>query len=311
MNIHSLNDLGESNNNNNNGNNNNISNNNENNENNQNNQLFLAGMNPDNPNESFFEFLFPKNICKLKTMSFLLICVLIIIYIIQLIVYYSLFKPNGYRWSCLLYRFGALELSSISNYYQFFRLITSMITHNNFLHLFSNCLSIAFIGFYAEYELQNSTNYLLLFFISGIIGNFFSLLFSFKNISVGSSGAILGLCAYYLLYFILNWNNISKSMKCCTIIFFSIIFFNLFSGVTEGSKIVDIYSHIGGFLGGLAFSMFLTYRSQVLYRFNQSFMKLLYYLSIIFLVALPIASLIVIILREVSDTCQFICKKFL
>jgi rhomboid protease GluP len=309
MDIHSLNDLGESNNNNNNGNiNNNLSNNNEN---NQNNQLFLAGMNPDNPNESFFEFLFPKNICKLKTMSFLLICVLIIIYIIQLIVYYSLFKPNGYRWSCLLYRFGALELSSITNHYQFFRLITSMFTHNNFLHLFSNCLSIVFIGFYAEYEIQNTTNYLLLFFISGVIGNFVSLLFSFKNISVGSSGAILGLCAYYLLYFLLNWNNISKSMKCCTIIFFSIIFFNLFSGVTEGSKRVDIYSHIGGFLGGLAFSMFLTYRSQVLYRFDQSFMKLLYYLSIVFLVVLPIASLIVIILREVSDTCQFICEKFL
>ena len=309
MDIHSLNDLGESNNNNNNGNiNNNLSNNNEN---NQNNQLFLAGMNPDNPNESFLEFLFPKNICKLKTMSFMLICALTIVYIIQLIVYYSLFKPNGNRWSCLLYRFGALELSSITNHYQFFRLITSMFTHNNFLHLFSNCMSILFIGFYAEYELQNSTNYLLLFFISGVIGNFVSLLLSFKNISVGSSGAILGLCAYYLLYFILNWNNISNSMKFCTIIFFSIIFFNLFSGVTEGSKIVDIYSHIGGFLGGLAFSMFLTYRSQVLYRFNQSFMKLLYYLSILFLVTLPIASLIVIILREVSDTCQFICKKFL
>ena len=308
MNIHTLNDLGGNNNNNINNDNNNVSNNNDN---NQNNQFFLAGMNPDNPNESFLEFLFPKNICKLKTISFLFICSLTIVYIIQLIVYYSLFKPNGYRWSCLLYRFGALELSSITNYYQFFRLITSIIAHNNFLHLFSNCLSIAFIGFYAEYELQNSTNYLLLFFISGIIGNFFSLLFSFKNISVGSSGAILGLCAYYLLYFILNWNNISKSMKCCTIIFFTIIFFNLLSGVTEGSKNVDIYSHIGGFLGGLAFSMFLTYRSQVLYRFSQSIMKLLYYFSIVFLVFLPIASIIVIIFRDVPDSSEFICKKFL
>ena len=146
MNIHTLNDLGGNNNNNINNDNNNVSNNNDN---NQNNQFFLAGMNPDNPNESFLEFLFPKNICKLKTISFLLICSLTIVYIIQLIIYYSLFKPNGYRWSCLLYRFGALELSSITNYYQFFRLITSMITHNNFLHLFSNCLSIAFIGFYA------------------------------------------------------------------------------------------------------------------------------------------------------------------
>jgi len=311
MNIHGLNDLREENNNNDIGNNQNVYNNNENNENNQNNQFLFAGMNPDYPNESFLEFLFPKNIYKLKTMSFLLICALIIVYIIQLLLYYSFLKPNGYRWSCLLYRFGALEMSSITNHYQYFRLITSIFAHNNFLHIFSNCLSIFFIGFYAEYELQNSNNYLLLFFISGVIGNFVSLLFSFRNISVGSSGAILGLCAYYLLYFIINWNNISRGMKVCAIIFFTIIFFNLLSGISEGSKNVDIFSHIGGFLGGLSFSMFLTYRSQVLYRFNKLIMKMLYYLSILFLVALPIVSLIVIILREVPDTCQSICRKFL
>ena len=316
MNIQNINDLGENNNNNNNENNNNnsnnknISNNNENIgniENNQNNQFYLEEMNLDNPDENFIEFLFPKNVYKLKTISFFLICVFITVYIIQLIAYYWFFKPNGYRWECILFSFGALELRSIANHYQFFRIIIAMFAHNNFIHIFSNCFSIFLIGFYAEYELQNSINYSLLFFISGIIGNFFSLLFSFKSISVGSSGAILGLSAYYLLYFIINWNGISGSMKCCVIIFFSIIFFNLFFGITEGIKSIDIYSHIGGFMGGLAFSMFLTYRSQLLYRFNQAFIKLLYYLSILFLIALPIISLISIFLNEVSDTCQTIC----
>ena len=304
MNIHTLNDLRNNNNNNNNNNNYNAGNNYAN---NQNDQLFLAGMGDNSGQNSFFDFLFPKQVYKIKTASFGLICLLTIAFIIQLLLYYLIYKPNGYHWGCLLYHLGASELSSITNHYQYFRLVTPMITHNNFSHLFSNCLSIAFIGFYVEYELKDIYNYLYLFLISGIIGNFSSLLFSYENLSMGASGAILGLCGYYVLFFIFNWNNINNNMKCCAIIFFVVIFLNLFSGVSEGSRAVDVHSHIGGFLGGLAFSMILFYRSRVLYRFPQEYMKLLYYISIGFLVGLPILSIIVINLREVPDNCEFIC----
>ena len=196
MNIHSLNDYAE---NNNRGNNNN---------NGQNNNFFIAQMNPENSGgDSFMEQLFPKEIYKIKTISFLIICILTLIYFIQLICYYSFYKPNGYSWACLLYHFGVSEISSIANHFQYHRLITPMLTHNNFGHLFSNALSIAFIGFYVEYDLKNITNYILLFIISGIIGNFCSLLFSYQNLSMGASGAILGLCGYYVIYFVLNWER--------------------------------------------------------------------------------------------------------
>ena len=297
MNIHTLNDL--SNNNNNNAGNNNA--------NNQNNQFFLAGMNPQGQQNSFFEQLFPKEVYKMKTASFYIICALIAVYIIQLLLYYSIFRPKGYNWGCLLYKLGASEISSIANHYQYHRLITPILTHNSFGHLFSNVISILLIGFPVEYDLKNTTNYLLLFFISGIIGNFCSLLFSYENLSMGASGAILGLCGYYVLYFILNWEQMNYNQKCCSMLFFIIIFLNLTSGVSEGSNKVDVHSHIGGFLAGLAFSMFLTYRSQLLYRFPQFYMKLLYYLSIGFLIGLPLISVIVINLREVPDNCEFIC----
>ena len=295
MNIHSLNDYQ---------NDNGPRNNNT----NQNNQFFIAQMNPENSGgNSFMEQLFPKTIYKFKTASFIIICILTGIYIIQLIAYYSFYKPNGYHWGCLLYHFGASEISSIANHFQYHRLITPMLTHNNFGHLFSNAISIAFIGFYVEYDLKNITNYILLFLLSGIIGNFCSLLFSYQNISMGASGAILGLCGYFVLYFILNWDNMNYNQKCCTLIFFIIIFMNLISGVSVGSSTVDIHSHIGGFLGGLAFSFILTYRSQLLYRFNQQYAKLIYYASIGFLVGLPLISLIVINLKEIPDNCEFIC----
>ena len=297
MNIHSLNDYAQNN-------NNGAGNSN----NNQNNQFFMAQMNPENTGgNSFFEQLFPKTIYKIKTASFLIICILTSIYFIQLIAYYSFYKPNGYNWGCLLYHFGASEISSIANHFQYHRLITPMLTHNNFGHLFSNVISIAFIGFYVEYDLKNITNYLLLFLLSGIIGNFCSLLFSYQNISMGASGAILGLCGYFVIYFLLNWDNMNYNQKCCSLIFFILIFMNLISGVSVGSSTVDIHSHIGGFIGGLAFSFILTYRAQLLYRFNQQYAKIIYYASIGFLVGLPLISLIVINLKEIPDNCEFIC----
>ena len=300
MNIHSLNDFAHNENNN----TNNINNNNS----NQNNQFFMAQMNPENSGgNSFFEQLFPKTIYKMKTASFTIICILTIIYFIQLISYYLFYKPNGYNWGCLLYHFGASEISSIANHYQYHRIITPVLSHNNFGHLFSNIISIAFIGFYVEYDLKNITNYLLLFLCSGIIGNFCSLLFSYQDISMGASGAILGLCGYFALYFILNWNNMNYNQKCCSLIFFIIIFMNLISGVSVGSSNVDIHSHIGGFLGGLAFSFILTYRNQLLYRMNPQYAKMIYITSIGFLIGVPIIALIVINMKEIPDNCEFIC----
>ena len=300
MNIHSLNDYAQNNNNN----NNNINNNNS----NQNNQFFMAQMNPENSGgNSFFEQLFPKTIYKMKTASFTIICILTGIYFIQLISYYLFYKPNGYNWGCLLYHFGASEISSIANHYQYHRIITPVLSHNNFGHLFSNIISIAFIGFYVEYDLKNITNYLLLFLCSGIIGNFCSLLFSYQDISMGASGASLGLCGYFALYFILNWNNMNYNQKCCSLIFFIIIFMNLISGVSVGSSNVDIHSHIGGFLGGLAFSFILTYRNQLLYRMNPQYAKMIYITSIGFLIGVPIIALIVINMKEIPDNCEFIC----
>ena len=312
MNIHTLNDLAGNNNALNNNQNNLFFQNNQNNQNNQNeqnNQIFMPGFNQANggQNGGIIDFLFPKEVYKMKTLSFLIICILIGVYFIQLILYYSIYKPNGYGWHCLLYHFGASETSAIVNHYQYFRLITPMFTHNNFYHLFSNIISILFIGFPVEYDLKNRTNYLLLFFISGIIGNFCSLLFTYDNITMGASGAILGFCGYYVLFFILNWDQMNYSQKCCSMIFFIIIFLNLTSGLTEGSSRVDYHSHIGGFIAGLAFGMFLTYRSQVLYRFPQNIMKLLFYLSIGFLVGLPLISIIVINLKDIPDNTEFFC----
>ena len=296
MNIHSLNDLE--------GNNNNDSNN----DNIQNNQLFLSEANPNDSEQfQFRDNYFPKQIYKIKSVSFFLIFILVITYIIQIILYYNIYEPKGYNWGCLLFNFGASEISSIANHYNYFRIITSILAHNNFGHLLLDILSIAFIGCYVEFELKNIYNFLLLFLISGIIGTFSSLLFSYKNISMGSSGAILGLCGYYILNFIFNLNKMNNNKNYCVLILFVLIFINLFIGIYEGTTDVDIHSHLGGFLGGLTFSFILIYRSQMYNIFSQKYMKLIFYLSILFLIFIPIISVISININEVPDNCEFIC----
>ena len=296
MNIHSLNDLE--------GKNNNDSNN----DNIQNNQLFLSETNPNDSEQfQFRDNYFPKQIYKIKSASFFLIFILVITYIIQIILYYNIYEPKGYNWGCLLFNFGASEISSIANHYNYFRIITSILAHNNFGHLLLDILSIAFIGCYVEFELKNIYNFLLLFLISGIIGTFSSLLFSYKNISMGSSGAILGLCGYYILNFIFNLNQMNNNKNYCVLILFVLIFINLFIGIYEGTTDVDIHSHLGGFLGGLTFSFILIYRSQMYNIFSQKYMKLIFYLCILFLIFIPIISVISININEVPDNCEFIC----
>ena len=124
---------------------------------------------------------------------------------------------------------------------------------------------------------------------------------------MGSSGAILGLCGYYILNFIFNSNRMNNNKNYCVIILFALIFINLFIGVYEGTIEVDVHSHLGGFLGGLTFSFILIYRSQMFSIFSNKYMKLIFYLCILFLIIIPIISLISININEVPDNCEFIC----
>ena len=255
---------------------------------------------------SILDVLFPRQIYTLKSLTFTIICITTIIYIIEFLLFIFYYEPHGYSWSCLLLNFGGLEITTIVNHYQYFRLITPMLLHNGFMHLFSNVISLVFVGFYVEYELRNMTNYLILFLVSGIMGNFCSLLFSHNNISVGISGAVLGICAYYVWSFAINYERMDRNQQCCFLMFFFIIFLNLFSGFSESGN-VDMYSHIGGFIGGLAMSTILVHRAHLEYNFNQKIMKNLFYTSIGVLIALPVISLLVINFKKFQDRGQYIC----
>ncbi|MFW9825533.1 MAG: rhomboid family intramembrane serine protease, partial [Candidatus Thorarchaeota archaeon] len=90
---------------------------------------------------------------------------------------------------------------NILNKYEIWRLITPIFFHADALHLFSNSFALLIFGATVETSHRFSKiKYLLVFFISGIVGNVFSLiLLPSTTISLGASGAIFGLLGVALI----------------------------------------------------------------------------------------------------------------
>ena len=254
--------------------------------------------------------IYQPSIYKIKTVTFVLLVLNFSIYIIQLLAFYSYFKKRNNSWGCLLLFFGAFQGGKIKNHYQYYRFISSMFLHNSMSHMVSNCLSLFFLGFQTENEINNMNKYIILYFISGLAGNFLSILFNQVNISAGASGAIIGLCGNFVIYFLLNYRKMSRRKKYSYGILFLFLFINLFSGLSEGGENINMASHFGGFLGGFAYSMIITFKSNIRLQFNNSFARRLYYISLVFLILLPIVSIIFIAFKNIPDINDSICTNY-
>ena len=243
---------------------------------------------------------------KILSVTTFLLVINIVIYIVQIIAYYTYYKTNGKSWNCLLINFGAFQGGKMRYHYQYHRFITSMFLHNSIWHMGSNAISLFFLGYQVEYDISNKLIYSLLYLVSGLEGNFLSLAFNQNDISIGASGAIIGLCGYFVIYFVLNYKTMSKAKKISYAILFVIIFFNLFSGLSEGS--INMACHIGGFLGGLAFSTILLFKKSRQLKFKRKAILIFFIISIIILVVLPILSIIILHLAKVGKDIDYICK---
>ena len=251
--------------------------------------------------------LMTNGIYKIKSLTFLILCTLLSFYILQLFLYYIFFKTNGKTWNCLLVTLGANQISFVVHKYQYFRLITDVLLHASLTHLLSNMLSLTLIGFYLESALKNNCHYLSIFLVSGLYGSLTSLLFSSNNISVGASGAIIGLCGYFTVFCILNYNNMDEREKRCYLMFFIVLAMNLFAGFFEQNSNIDSYGHIGGYIGGLAYAIVLTLKKNVNYSLSQNTVKLAYWGAIVYLVAFPVIAVFVSNMRKIPNIGDYIC----
>lgn len=201
-----------------------------------------------------------------KSVSFFIMISLLLIYIIDLIIYYSIENKevlvklsNNFsyklgiqeKWSCILYRSGANYALSVVNDYTIWRLVTSVFLHASFQHLAGNLLSSLFITFYLEQFINNKYKFIVLYLTAGIFGNLLSGTIESEKLGVGASGSIFGLYAFLLLVFIFHHKQMNSQRKQIFIYFlisFIINFVNSFQNHNQTN--VGVYAHLGGFIIG-------------------------------------------------------------
>jgi len=150
------------------------------------------------------------------------------------------------------------------------RLFTSLFVHANVAHIAGNMLFLFIYGLRAE-DMFDIKEYLAVYFLSGLAGNFLTMYtdlltagaFGGFAFSVGASGAIFGMLGAVMVYM---RRSIGQSILSALIY----VFFLFAISIGQG---VNVFAHLGGLVVGLAlgYAFAVTRRKRrppVSYQFN-------------------------------------------
>lgn len=148
----------------------------------------------------------------------------------------------------LLYHIGAFSIRNVIEDREWYRIVTSMFLHADIQHLFSNMLILYYIGNVVEKHI-GCVPYMIIYFLSGIVGNMLSagyeMLTGSYVSSVGASGAVFGIEGALLMLVIIYKG------KCAEVTTGRLVFaiaFSLYCGFSSSN--VNNAAHIGGVLAG-------------------------------------------------------------
>ena len=242
--------------------------------------VFTRGMYKGNPKEQTVMSFLKEALCPnltFKSFSFIIIIINLVIYIITLI-------PHGLSSADINQWFlppNEQTLDEFGNLYgyklrekpaQVYRWITHNLLHAHFEHVFSNNFCILFFGTMFEY-LIGTWKYMIIYWVSGILGGLFSVLIQPEVASVGASICCYGIIGALLGYDFINWNRLCQiygtRSKCLIIsipILMMIFTLPLMFSTTQGSRFgyglensnrINIVGHMGGILFGFLLSFFV------------------------------------------------------
>ena len=134
---------------------------------------------------------------------------------------------------------------------QLWRLVTPIFVHIGWQHFLFNLFAIYIVGQLAE-QVWGSWRFLLLYLLSGIMGNVFTLFLTPDVVAAGASTSIFGVFAAITVAGYFGHNPYLKQMgqSYQALIVVNLIF-NLFM------PNVGLVGHIGGLVGGLLAAVFL------------------------------------------------------
>ena len=151
---------------------------------------------------------------------------------------------------------GARINRAITHGGQWYRLASPIFLHGSVMHLASNAISLARIGPLVE-GAYGGRRVLLIYLLSGISGNLAGLWFgSGRAMSVGASGAVLGLLGAAAAFALRNKRALGRSADALLAQVGQLLLLNLVIGLQPRSGI-DNLGHAGGAAAGAVLGLLL------------------------------------------------------
>ena len=149
-----------------------------------------------------------------------------------------------------MYEKGAMITEVVLRDGQYYRLFTAMFLHADPQHLINNMLMLALGGAIVEHYTGHAF-YFFLYMLSGLFGNMISMAYEIQNrlswVSVGASGAIMGLDGFVVVWILVNRKTVIRSRN----LMIRLALLGVF--VIEAcffQKGANTAAHTGGFLTG-------------------------------------------------------------
>ncbi len=181
--------------------------------------------------------------------TFSLIITNVLIYAICGVLAGNIITPvNGQN--TLLYDLGIQYTPFILQDHQYWRIITAMFLHYDWLHIGLNMLSLYFIGRPME-RLYGPWRFLLIYFGSGVFGGLLVLFLS-NAPTLGASGAIFGIFGALGIFLWLNRRSLGSAMIGNWLFWLAL---NLYFSFAVAN--IAVSAHIGGLSMGLLLGLLL------------------------------------------------------
>ncbi|WP_425452081.1 rhomboid family intramembrane serine protease [Streptococcus hillyeri] len=161
---------------------------------------------------------------------------------------------------------------------ELWRLISPIFIHIGWEHLIMNAISLYFVGAMAE-QWWGVWRFLMLYLLSGVMGNVFVVFFTPDVVSAGASTSIFGMFAAISVIGYFGRNAYLKQVgQNYQVLLVMNLVFNVFM------PSVSIAGHIGGAIGGGLCAVFLTTRfDRFIFKQSQRMLALVAYVALLIL----------------------------
>jgi len=129
------------------------------------------------------------------------------------------------------------------------RLLTPIFLHAGILHLAANMFMLVKMGYVLETR-WGWWRFGLVYLLAGLSASLWSAVLGYETISVGASGALMGLMGADITYLLYNWHEI-PDIKIEAIFLTITIVMNFLFGISSQATGIDNYAHLGGLISGL------------------------------------------------------------